>query len=60
MFKNCFFGSAHADDQLSFSIVPSILTSAFDLFFLLLGALMGYFWVLLIPILLWFIKFHVV
>ena len=39
-------GSTHVVEQLSFSVLPSILTFDFDLilvFFLLFGALIGYF-----------------
>ena len=40
-------GSTHVVEQLSFSMLPSILIFDFDLLlgsFLLFGALMGYFW----------------
>ena len=37
------FGSTHVAEQILFSIVPSILTSDFDLiFFLLIGAIIGF------------------
>ena len=42
--KKSVLGSIHVVVQLLFSTVLSILTFNFDLFFLLFGALMGYFW----------------